>query len=201
MLGSITPLGERARHANWKVTYVSHVVGSTLGGAALGGLLGALGAPVARALEHANAAAPAVILVIATLFGAVLDLRLAGLRIPTIHRQVRQDWLDRYRGWFYGFGFGLQLGTGITTVVVTAAVYSAFLGAFLAGSPTIGLLVGATFGAVRAAPLALAGRAHTPAALEDLTRRFQRWALPVRRATITTQTGVAAVILVIIGLP
>src|SRR5436189_48466 len=43
MLGSITPLGERGRNSRWWVTMTAFVLGSAIGGAALGGGLGWLG--------------------------------------------------------------------------------------------------------------------------------------------------------------
>ena len=46
MLASITPLGERGRNATWAITVTAFIVGATLAGAALGALLGGLGALV-----------------------------------------------------------------------------------------------------------------------------------------------------------
>jgi hypothetical protein len=192
MLGSITPLGERMRHSSWGVTYSWHFLGSILGGAAFGGVLGIAGAPLVHLLDSTSEAARPLILASVVLTGLMLDLRVAGAELPTIHRQVRQDWVGRYRGWAYGFGFGVQLGAGVVTVVVTATVYATFFGALLSGSAITGALIGAVFGGVRAAPLALAASARDPGALGALTRRFESWAAPARSLNHAAQ-GVVVV--------
>src|SRR4051812_36831787 len=112
MLTSISPLGERARSHRWGVTATAYVVGSVLGGATTGAVLGLAGSRL-----HASTT---VLLVAAVgcLVAAALDV--AG-RVPTGHRQVDEDWLVRYRGWVYGLAFGYQLGLGIVTVVTSAA--------------------------------------------------------------------------------
>ncbi len=43
MLASITPLGERGRGQRWWLTVTAHVVGSVLGGAAIGAAMGLIG--------------------------------------------------------------------------------------------------------------------------------------------------------------
>jgi len=46
MLGSITPLGERGRGSRWGVTVSAYLMGSAVGGAALGAMLGWIGSPL-----------------------------------------------------------------------------------------------------------------------------------------------------------
>jgi MFS family permease len=189
MLASITPLGERARRSRWGVTVTAFVIGSTLAGAALGSLSGALGA---AALGPAgNERWRLAVLAGLVALGLLLDLRVAGLHVPTTRRQVNEDWLVRYRGWVYGAGFGAQLGAGVLTIVTTAAVYLVPLAAFLLGGAGPGLLVGATFGAVRGVSILPAARSHDTERLMALHRRMRAWEPGGRRAAL----GVQAVLL------
>src|SRR5437899_2190165 len=122
MLASITPLGERGRNRKWSITVAFYLIGSLLGGAALGGLFGIAGQSVRVLLEPSRS----LMLFSVMLLGAValvFDSGLTPLSLPTIRRQVNEDWLTRYRAWVYGFSFGAQLGFGLVTVVTTAAVY------------------------------------------------------------------------------
>ncbi len=125
MLGSISPLGERARGSRWAVTVTAYAIGSSLAGAALGGLLGGAGRML-LSLSGATGIARVVLLVAAIAVGVALDLHLLGWTLPTVRRQVDDQWLYRYRGWVYGLGFGFQLGLGVVTVVSVSAVYAAF---------------------------------------------------------------------------
>src|ERR1043166_6610264 len=99
MLGSITPLGERARGRRWGVTAATYVVAAGLTAVAVGAALGSLGGSVdLGARTRAWALAAVVVL------GVALDLRPLGLRLPSVRRQVNQDWIARYRGWVVGVG-------------------------------------------------------------------------------------------------
>jgi hypothetical protein len=183
MLSSITPLGERGRQRRWGLTVTAYTVSSTLAAAALGGLLGALPSPSPSTALAAVAVGCAV--------GALLDLRPAWL--PTIHRQVDEDWLHRYRGWVYGVGFGAQLGLGVVTIVTTAAVYCVLLAAALLDPWPAGALVGATFGFTRAVPALLVGQVRTTEHLVSVFRRVESWAGPARRATVALLGSLAVV--------
>jgi hypothetical protein len=175
MLTSISPLGERARGNRWYVTAAAYVVGSVLGGATIGGLLGLLGGTLLP--EHA----PVLLLAAAAcLLAAVADL--AGL-LPHGRRQVDEAWLDRYRGWVYGVGYGYQLGLGIVTIVTSAATYAVLALCALTGSLVGGLAVGAAFGLVRALPLLGLRRATTPAALHQMAARLDQLGAAATRTT------------------
>ena len=191
MLASIHPLGERARGRRWGITVGSFVAGAAVAGAMAGGVLGLAGATVRR---HAGLPLALVVasLVGVGVTGVVLDLGLAGLHLPTVRRQVNEDWLHRYRGAVYGFGFGFQLGLGVATVVTTATVYLTFVLAFLAGSAWAGLAIGAAFGLARGASLLVAAGVETPQELLALHRRLHRWAPFSRRVTVATQLAVVA---------
>jgi hypothetical protein len=174
MLASIHPLGERARQRRWATTVTAYMVGSVAAGAA-GALL---------ALSPRATAAVVVALCAA---GLAFDLGLGGLRLPTVHRQVDKDWLDRYRGWVVGVGFGFQLGLGVVTIVTTAAVYLTFALALLTGSPLAGAAVGGTFGLARALAILGVARVRRPDQLRAVMRRLQAWAPLSQRAGVAVQ--------------
>lgn len=187
MLSSITPLGERGRRMRWGRTTTAYVVGSVLGGALAGGLLGGLAGVVpARPGPTVAAALVAVI----CLAAAALDL--AGRRLPTLRRQVDEEWLHRYRGWVYGAGFGFQLGLGVVTIVTSATVYATLALAALTQSVAGGLAVGVTFGLVRALPVLAAVRVTTPDRLATLHRRLAAGSAYASRAAVTLPALVGA---------
>ena len=184
MLTSISPLGERARGNRWEVTVGAYLLGSLLGGAAVGGALGLLGDLLLRPLPVAGA--------VVCLAAAAADV---GGLLPHGRRQVDDAWLTRYRGWVYGFGFGTQLGVGVVTIVTSAATYAVLALCLLSGDGRAGLAIGATFGLARALPILLLHRATTPVVLRSAGARLER----LSRAAAATTTAVlagAAVLLV-----
>jgi hypothetical protein len=174
MLGSISPFGERARRQRWGVTFGAFLLGSVAAGLGLGATLGAAGGAILELVGGRGAPALAVLAAF-VVFGLAPDLGAFGLRLPTTHRQVNEDWLHRYRGWVYGLGFGFQLGLGVVTIVSTSAVYATFGAAFLAGSAPGGALVGGAFGFVRG--MSLLGVAHVrrPDQVHVIDGRLRRW--------------------------
>ncbi|MDQ1403563.1 MAG: hypothetical protein QOG03_1879 [Actinomycetota bacterium] len=181
MLASISPLGERARGSRWSVTVVAHVVGSIAGGALVAGALGAFGSVVPLSSRWRGG-------LLAGVIAAALVVELApNVRLPTLHRQVDEDWLRRYRGWVYGFGYGFQLGMGVVTIVTTAALYAALAAAFLSGSLASGALIGVAFGATRGAVVLTNRNAHDAGRLRELHRRVQRWERPAWRVGVSAQ--------------
>lgn len=192
MLASIVPLGERARNRRWGVTASAYVTGSLVGGTLLGALFGLAG----RAPVGSGVVSPRLVLVIIAaicILGAAIDLGVGGLSLPTVHRQVNEDWLQRYRGWVYGVGFGFQLGLGFVTIVTTASVYLVFVLAFLSASWPAGAILGAAFGLVRALPVLAMARVTTTHRLRDAHRRMQGWAPLATRAAIGVQCAVAVI--------
>ncbi len=211
MLSSITPLGERGRRRRWGVTVTSYLLGSAAGGAAVGALLGALGAGVGALLGgvlgargpsplRPSGAAAAAILAVVFALSAAADLHPAGRRLlPTLHRQVNEDWLHTYRGWVVGVGYGVQLGMGVVTIVTTATVYAAFALALLTASPVAGMVIGATFGTVRAVPVLALRRVTTPTGLSRTHRRMQRWAPAVHRGVAAAQALASLALLAVVA--
>jgi hypothetical protein len=177
MLASIHPLGERVRANRFGVTAAAYFVGSIGGGASAGAALGALGSLGAGVPLGQRAGLLAALCLVAASADAW------SWPLPTVRRQVNQDWLTRYRGWVYGVAYGFQLGAGATTIVTTAAIHLWLAAALLSGSWTAGLAIGATFGLARSLPLATVRAIDDPAELRRAHHRFQRWAPSARRAT------------------
>lgn len=200
MLSSITPLGERGRNNRWWLTTAAYAIGSVLGGASIGGLCGAVGWLAAAPFGGAGslpAAVPLAVLAAVGVLGALADLGAGRLRVPSIQRQVNENWIGTYRGWVYGIGFGYQLGLGVATIVTSAITWVALTAAVLTGSVLGGVIVGGTFGLARAAPLLLAARVRHPGALRALHRRNQRFAPTARGLAIGAQVAVVGVALLL----
>ena len=191
MLGSITPLGERGRNSRWVVTVTAYVAGSVAAGAVMGSLLGAIGGALSIPPE-----ARLWTLGVLVAAGVAVDGGVAGARLPTVRRQVNEDWLARYRGWVYGGAFGVQLGLGVVTVVNLSAVYTALGAELLAGSAAAGALIGGTFGLLRALPLVGTARVRAPDDLRDVDARLRAWDAPARRLAVAAEAAVAAVLVV-----
>jgi hypothetical protein len=192
MLSSITPLGERNRRQHFAVTALFLLVGATAAAAALGALLGAIGAQLPLGPSERLAA-----LGVAAVLGLTGDLLLPG-GVPTHLRQVDERWLRRYRGWVYGLGFGVQLGVGVATVVTTSAVYLTILGEALAPSILAGAVIGAIFGGIRGASVLLAAHVDTPGRLVDFHRRISTLERPAATATLALQAILAAAAITVV---
>jgi sulfite exporter TauE/SafE len=198
MLASINPLGERSRNSRFGITLVFYLIGSVAGGALLGAAAGAAGALAHNMLSWSDAVTAAALAVVCAV-ALVIELGIGGLQLPTVRRQVNEDWLNEYREWVYGLGFGFQLGLGVVTIVTTATVYVTFALAFLTASPWAGLVVGAAFGLVRALPMVLVTRVYEPGQLRRRVRRAQGWAPLAQRAALVSlvaagTVGVVAVV-------
>ncbi len=191
MLGSITPLGERGRGSRWWVTVSAYLVGSAAGGAIAGGVFAALGLALGAGGWSTSARLAAI--AIALLVGMVLDLGLGGLRLPTIRRQVDEEWRAGYRGWVWGLAFGFQLALGVATIVTTSTVYVTWLAAGLAGSLAGGVAIGLTFGLARAVPVFAVAGVRTPGQLLGVDTTLRRLARPARSATYAVAGALAGV--------
>lgn len=187
MLGSITPLGERGRGQRYSWTIAFFLIGSAAAGAGIGALLGLVGGALSGRGSLGLGLLAGLLVV-----GLAMDLRWMGARLPSVHRQVDETWLRRYRGWVYGLGFGFQLGLGVATIVTTSAVYAAFGAAILSGSVVWGAAIGGAFGTVRWLCAAAGGFVRTPADLACASRLVERLELPARRATLIAQLAALA---------
>lgn len=191
MLASIHPLGERARGQRFAVTATTYTLGSVLGAAAFGALLGGLGR---FTLGTVDARIRLGVFAVAAIAAAVVDRRDAP--VPSWHRQVNEDWLADVRGWVYGSGFGVQLGLGVVTIVTTASVYLAWVGAVLTAGVGTGAAVGATFGLARALPVAAAASATSPERVAARVRMLDAWDGRFRAVTLTAEALAATALII-----
>jgi cytochrome c biogenesis DsbD-like protein len=196
MLGSINPLGERARHSRWWVTVSVFLLGSTVAGLGLGWLLGFAGEATVSTVAVAGRLAALAVL---AALGLVLDLRLFGSALPTLHRQVNEDWLTVYRGWVYGIGFGFQLGLGLVTVVAISAVYVTFAAAFLSGSAVAGAAIGGAFGLLRALPALTVVGVRSGSRLGEVDSWLRRWDRPSLRVAVALEAVLAVAAMVAVA--
>ena len=193
MLTSISPLGERARGNRWSLTVTWLVMGTLVGGASLGAVLGALGRSLPVTLDESWRLSA---LALAGIAAAVWDLKVR--RFP-VRRQVNEDWLSAFRPWVYGLGYGLQLGAAVVTAVNTALIPMFMLAALLTRDPASGLLIGAAFGAMRGLTVTLNRRVRNAADLRRLHHRLDNLAHSARRlgalaaALLATASAVALV--------
>lgn len=180
MLASITPLGERGRSNSYPVTAGAHVVGSLVGGLAIGAVAGLVGVPL-RWLFDDTLGLAAVLLVVSILVAVVADLFYApGHHLPGVHRQVDEQWIDEYRGWVYGGGFGFQLGTGVMTFITTATVYVMLVAAIVQPTWWAALLVGGAFGLTRGLMVLGSARVRRPRELNALHQWLANMEVPFR---------------------
>ena len=189
MLSSINPLEERARHQGFWVTVSWYLLGSVMGGVAVGSLSGWVGSLLPSGTWRTFA------VIVVCLLGAGLELM--GRQPPSVHRQVDENWLARYRGWVYGWGFGFQLGLGVVTIVTTASVYTTIALAMLSGSLARGAVGGGIFGLARAVAIFLVAGAHDPGTLRRALRKLQG-GLPSARVLVVGAQTVAALTAVVV---
>jgi hypothetical protein len=126
----------------------------------------------------------------AILIGLAPDV-VGAIRLPTVRRQVNEEWLYRYRGWVYGIGFGFQLGLGVATIVTSSAVYVTLLGAFLTGSVKLGALLAGTFALARSATVVVTFPVKTPGRLVAVDALLRRWERRSRLASLAVQLCLA----------
>ena len=191
MLASITPLGERGRRSRWWLTVTAYLLGSVAGGAVAGGVAAAIGA--AMGTGSWSTGFRLVSIAVALLAGLALDLQIAGSRLPTVHRQVDEQWRARYRGWVWGIAFGFQLALGVVTIVTTSMVYVTWLAATLTGSVGAGAAIGVAFGLARAVPIFAVAGVRSPAQLSGIDAGLRRFAAPARGITYAAGGTLAAV--------
>jgi hypothetical protein len=199
MLASINPLGERMRNRSWGASFAWYVAGNLLGGLTMGTLFGLLGAALFSVFDPSETVVGLLVLGFG-LVGVAFETHLFGLRLPTIIRQVDENWLGRYRAWVYAGGFGYQLGLGVVTVVTSAAVYLTWILCALAGTVWGGVVIGVVFGLVRALPMLVVARVDSPDDLRARLRGFAAAAPIASRISAITVVVVPVVALAALGL-
>ncbi len=151
MLSSIHPLGERGRGFTFGQTATAFIVGSTIGGLVTGAIFGGIGALASRLLEAGGVVLgpTARLMVVAGAAIVAVVVERTNTALPSVHRQVNEDWLHEFRGWVYGLGFGFQLGTGLMTFITSAALVLWLVTILMAGSIVGSLAIGGAFGLAR----------------------------------------------------
>ncbi len=196
MLSTITPVSERAKGNTYRWTATWFTLGATVGGASVGALAGGL-AWIVRWLNVGPTILGSVG-VVAALVAATSDLGTVGRRLPFHGRQVNERWLDQYRSWVYGAGFGWQIGCGLATYITTAGVYLMIVLAALSASPTIAIVVGTLFGAVRGLAVFLTRNVSGSAELLAFHRRFAARERTAARAVVVAELVAAAIITLLV---
>jgi hypothetical protein len=195
MLSSITPFGERSRGHRYGVTATWFVVGALIGGVTLGAGTAVLSVVASGVGVTSHPVAVSIIAAIFAVAAAAVDADVFGDWLPVVRRQVDENWLSRYRPWFYGAGFGWQIGVGVVTYVMTAAVFLLVLLGALTGQPLAAVTLGAIFGLARGLTVLLTSRAATPQRLRSLHLRLAQSGPTVRGVMIAVEIAVAAVAL------
>jgi len=199
MLASINPLGERMRNRRWGASFAWYLAGSVLGGLTMGALFGVLGVALFAWFDPSETVIGALVLGFG-LVGIAFETHLFGLRLPTIIRQVDENWLGRYRSWVYAGGFGYQLGLGVVTVVTSATVYLTWILCALSGTLWGGIVIGVAFGFVRALPMLMVARVDSPGMLRERLRSFNAAAPLASRVALVTVVVVPVFALAALGL-
>jgi len=194
MLSSIHPFGERSRNNSFLSTALAHIIGSGLGGTALGLVSGAVGLIVTAALSPSETVRT-VVVVGAAAAGALFEASRTERLLPTRSRQVDENWIQTYRGWVYGGGFGAELGFGVSTIITTALVHVLVVAMILHGSFVAAIVMGALFGLVRGLTILAASKVDSPEALRTFHRRLDDLRTPSRMLSVLAlllATGVSA---------
>jgi hypothetical protein len=173
MLTSINPLGERARRQSFPITAVSYHLGSVAGAILVAILLMLVG----RALP------PIPAWLLGSLAGVAALIEFRRWRVPSMKRQVDENWLPRFRGWVYGVGFGFQLGLGVVTIITSASMYLYLFGLLSLSGWTEAIVVGLVFGTSRALALVLVSQAADPGTLRNVMRDLHGQFSMVSRVT------------------
>ncbi len=193
-IDTIGPTGHTGGRRTTAAACATFLPGAIAGGLLTFGSLAWLG----QLLHGAGGRAAYVVAAAIALFAAVLEVR--GTRIvPQIRRQLPEHWRRVMPMPLAAALYGVLLGIGFTTFVLSFGVW-ALAGVSLAiGDPSLGLLLGASFGLGRAIPIVLlaplAGTAKGIRATELMCERDSVY-LGVRRGDAAALL-LAAVVLVI----
>ena len=170
MVETITPVVHGERRGLYRWALALHTGGAVTAAAALGGLLGSIGALAGApwgGLGLYALAAIACIYAVRELFGAPVPL-------PARRDQVPSWWRTFYSPLVAGLLYGLALGIGFLTYLSFGTFVAVAAAAALGGDPVLGAVLCAPFGLGRGIAVAWANRGpardpgRTIARLEDL---------------------------------
>ena len=197
MLSSIHPFGERSRNNAFSQTAAAHVLGSILGGLALGLVAGGVGVVLLSVVSIPVEVRTGLIVAVAGV-ATILEATKRERLFPTRTRQVNENWIQNYRGWVYGGGFGAELGFGISTIITTTLIHVLVLAMVLLGNLGAALILGALFGAVRGATVLAAAGVDSPEQLRNFHQRLDQLRSRSRAGAVVslataTAIGLAAI--------
>jgi hypothetical protein len=161
MVTTIDPVVHGGRNRRYATAVFLHIVGATASAAALGGVLGAIGAIGGGPW----AGGPALIAVIAGLY-ALREMLGLPIPIPDRRRQVPEWWRTFYSPPVASLLYGVGLGIGFLTFLGYGTFVAASVAAIATGSPAVGALVCGSFGLARGLAVMVAAPRGGDAALD-----------------------------------
>ena len=193
MVGQIGPLVQVGRR---KTALALHILGGLVGGATIGVVLGFAGLLLRAVLGDALDTVFTIVVPLALLFTASIDLGL--LRKPhlTWERQTPGSWpcsLGHYPGIF---GWGFDLGLGVTTRIPYQSLLILPLAAVLAGDLTAAVAIMAAYGASRAAAVVAAVSSVSGDDYAAACSAIQGRINPLKRLVGATALVIAALIVI-----
>src|SRR5437588_9002370 len=144
MVQTIIPVVHGGRRARWMGSVAAHAVGTTVSAAALGALLGGIGALAGAPWGRAGAIVVAGVAVVY----AVRELFRVPIPLPNLHRQVPEWWRTFFSPPVTSFLYGLGLGVGFLTYLSFGTLVAVVAVAVASGRPLAGLVAMVPFGAV-----------------------------------------------------
>jgi hypothetical protein len=154
MVETITPAVHGGRRMPYSITVALHTTAATLAAGLLGALLGGLGALAGAPF---GAAGMAVRVAVAALYAAREALRVP-LPLLQARRQVPDWWRTFYSPPVAATLYGAVLGTAFATYLSFGTLMAVAAAAVLSGSPVVGAVVVAPFGAARGLSVLLSAR-------------------------------------------
>jgi len=192
MVGQIGPLVQVGRK---NTALALHVLGGVVGGATTGVVLGFAGLLLLAALGDTLDTVFAIVVPVALLYAASIDLGLLPIRQITSERQTPGAWpcaLGHYPGIF---SWGFDLGIGVTTRIPYQSLLVLPLAATLSGNLPTAVAIMAVYGASRAVAVVAA----VSAAGEDFAAAcdaIQTRVMPLKRVVGATALVIAALIVI-----
>ena len=169
MAETITPVVHGGSRRAWAVSLVVHVFGAVIAAAALGALLGELGALLGAPWGRAGAIA------VAAVAGAYVVAEFGiGVPVPQLRRQVPDWWRTFFPPRVAAFLYGIGLGPGFLTYLTHGTLVVVAVAAAATGSPLIGALLVAPFGLARGLSVVVAFGVRTPDEGAELVERLSR---------------------------
>ena len=161
MVTTIDPVVHGGRNRRYAAAVFLHVLGATVSAAALGAVLGAIGAVGGGPWT----AGPALIAVIAGLY-ALREMLGLPIPIPDRRRQVPEWWRTFYSPPVASFLYGAGLGIGFLTFLGFGTFVASSVAATASGSPGVGALVCGSFCLARGVAVMVAAPRGCYAALD-----------------------------------